>query len=96
MEVTVQLVEKLAHLARLHFTEEEMQHYRKDLQNMVSFVEQLNEVNTENITPTLHMGDAVNALREDVVAGSIDQQTALKNAPLADSTFFKVPKVIKK
>ncbi len=96
MEVTTALVQKLAHLARLHFTEEEMQHYTTDLQNMVSFVEQLNKVDTTNVEPILHMGDAVNALREDVVEGSATREDALKNAPSTDGVFFKVPKVIKK
>ncbi|MFY7898768.1 MAG: Asp-tRNA(Asn)/Glu-tRNA(Gln) amidotransferase subunit GatC [Chitinophagaceae bacterium] len=96
MEVTTALVQKLAHLARLHFTDEEMQQYTTDLQNMVSFVEQLNAVNTTNVAPILHMGDAVNALREDVIEGSATREESLLNAPLTDGVFFKVPKVIKK
>ena len=42
------------------------------------------------------MGDAVNVLREDEIQGSIDRTEALKNSPVKDDTFFKVPKVIKK
>ncbi len=96
MEVTTALVEKLAHLARLHFTEEEMIAYTADLQNMISFVDKLNEVDTTGVSPLLHMGDAVNALRPDTIQGSSSSAEALANAPLADEQFIKVPKVIKK
>ncbi|MFP5040406.1 Asp-tRNA(Asn)/Glu-tRNA(Gln) amidotransferase subunit GatC [Parasediminibacterium sp. JCM 36343] len=96
MEVTIALVEKLANLARLHFTDEEMKSYTADLQNMVSFVDQLNKVNTTGVEPVLHMGDAVNALRDDVVKGSVTREEALLNSPVHDAQFFKVPKVIKK
>ncbi len=96
MEVTPALVEKLAHLSRLYFTEEETKAYAADLQNMVSFVDKLNELDTTGVEPILHMGDAVNALRDDVVQGSISREEALLNAPIKDSQFFKVPTVIKK
>jgi len=96
MEVTTVLVEKLAHLSRLYFTEEEMKGYTADLQNIVSFVDKLNEIDTTGVEPVLHMGDAVNALREDAVRGSVTREEALLNAPLKDNQFFKVPTVIKK
>jgi aspartyl-tRNA(Asn)/glutamyl-tRNA(Gln) amidotransferase subunit C len=96
MEVSTALVEKLAHLARLHFTKEELENYRGDLQNMIAFVEQLNAVNTTNIQPLMHMGDAVNNLREDLIEGSIERSEALLNAPKTDGEYFVVPKVIKK
>lgn len=96
MEVTTALVEKLAHLARLHFSEEEMKAYTADLQNMISFVDKLNEVDTIGVSPLLHMGDAVNALRPDTIQGSSSRAEALANAPLADDQFIKVPKVIKR
>ncbi len=96
MEVSTQMVEKLAHLARLYFTKEEINSYTADLQNMVSFVDKLNEVDTTGIEPLLHMGDAENALREDVTTNSISREEALLNAPLKDNQFFKVPTVIKK
>jgi len=96
MEVTTALVEKLAHLSRLYFTEDEINEFTTDLQNMVSFVEKLNEVDTNSIEPVLHMGDGVNALREDEVKGSVLQEVALMNATIKDATFFKVPTVVKK
>ncbi len=96
MEVNDLLVENLAKLARLRFDEQEKSEIRADLQQMISFIEKLNEVNTEGVQPLLHMSTNTNILREDIVSGSISRKEGLKNAPDADGTFFRVPKVIKK
>jgi aspartyl-tRNA(Asn)/glutamyl-tRNA(Gln) amidotransferase subunit C len=63
---------------------------------MIAFVEKLNELDTTGVAPLLHMSDNINVLREDDVKGSISREEGLKNAPLHDNEFFKVPKVIKK
>ena len=63
---------------------------------MIGFVEKLNEVNTDGVEPLLHMTSEINILREDEVKGSVSREDALKNAPLKDEQFFKVPKVIRK
>ncbi len=96
MEVNDAMVDKLAHLSRLQFNEEEKSAIKNDLQRMISFVEKLNELDLENVEPLLHMSDEVNVLREDEIKDSISREEALKNAPLHDEHFFKVPKVIKK
>ncbi|MFN8252967.1 MAG: Asp-tRNA(Asn)/Glu-tRNA(Gln) amidotransferase subunit GatC [Ferruginibacter sp.] len=96
MEVNEALVDKLANLARLQFSPEEKPAIQNDLQRMIQFVEKLNEVDTTGVEPLLHMSDQVNVLREDEVAGSISTEEGLKNAPVHDAQFFKVPKVIKK
>jgi aspartyl-tRNA(Asn)/glutamyl-tRNA(Gln) amidotransferase subunit C len=96
MEVNDTLVDKLANLARLQFNSEDKENLRKDLQRMIAFVDKLNELNTEGVEPLLHMTDAVNVLREDLVQGSIAREEGLKNAPDTDGVYFKVPKVINK
>jgi len=96
MQVTDKTIEDLAHLARLRFNEDEKESVKKDLQNMIAFVEQLNEIDTRGVAPILHMSDTVNVLREDIVKGSVSREDALKNAPMKDDEFFKVPTVIKK
>ena len=96
MEVNDALVEKLARLARLRFTESEKEEIKNDLQRMIGFVEKLNELKLEGVKPLLQMSNEVNVLREDEVKGSISREEALKNAPSHDDEFFKVPKVIKK
>jgi aspartyl-tRNA(Asn)/glutamyl-tRNA(Gln) amidotransferase subunit C len=95
MEVNDALVDKLAHLARLKFDDAEKQEIKTDLQRMIVFVEKLNELDLEGVEPLLHMSDEVNVLREDEVKGSVSRSEALKNAPMHDEQFFKVPKVIK-
>lgn len=96
MEVNDALVDKLAGLARLQFNAEEKENLRKDLQRMIEFVDKLNELDTTGVQPLLHMSDAVNVLREDLVQGSISREEGLKNAPETDGLYFKVPKVINK
>ncbi|NOT51900.1 MAG: Asp-tRNA(Asn)/Glu-tRNA(Gln) amidotransferase subunit GatC [Chitinophagaceae bacterium] len=95
MEVNDALVDKLAHLSRLNFEDTEKAEIKKDLQNMIGFVEKLNELDLENVEPLLHVSEEINVLRDDEIKGSISREAALKNAPLHDEKFFKVPKVIK-
>ena len=94
MEVNDALIENLANLARLQFDNEEKEEIKKDLQRMISFVEKLNELNTDGVEPLLHMTDEINVLREDEVRGSVSREEALQNAPATDGVYFKVPKVI--
>ncbi len=96
MEVNDALVDKLAHLSRLQFNEAEKVDIKNDLQQMIGFVEKINELDLDGVEPLLHISDEVNVLREDEVKGSISREEALINAPLHDGQFFKVPKVIKK
>lgn len=96
MEVTNQLIDKLAHLSRLTFGEAEKESIQVDLQKMISFIEKLNQIDTTNVEPQMFMSNEANIFREDIVKGSIDRKNGLMNAPLKDDAFFKVPKVIKK
>jgi len=96
MEITNELVDNLANLSKLAFDQTRRSEIRNDLQKMVGFIEQLQSVDTNGVAPLLHMGNAVNILRQDQVQGSIERKEALLNAPLADDAFFKVPIVIKK
>lgn len=95
MEVNDALMDKLAHLSRLRFNDAEKTAIKNDLQRMISFVEKLDELNLEGVEPLLHMSGEVNVLRKDEVKGSVSREEVLKNAPLHDEQFFKVPKVLK-
>jgi aspartyl-tRNA(Asn)/glutamyl-tRNA(Gln) amidotransferase subunit C len=90
------LIDKLARLSMLKFDESEKEAIKKDLEKMIGFVDKLKELDTTGIAPLQHMGDAHNALREDVTGEVLDRTKALGNAPHHDDQFFKVPKVIKK
>jgi len=96
MEVNDAMVENLANLARLQFSEAEKEIISNDLQRMIAFVDKLNELDTTGVSPLLHMTDNFNVLREDEIKGSISRTEGLKNAPDTDGVFFKVPKVIRK
>lgn len=96
MEVNDALVDKLANLARLKFNAAEKEEIKNDLQKMIAFVEKLDELDTTGVEPLLHMTNEVNVLRDDEIKGSVSREDALKNAPLHDEQFFKVPKVIRK
>ena len=96
MEVNDELINNLAHLARLEFNDAAKSEIKNDLQKMIAFIEKLNELDTTGVEPLLHMSENVNVLREDEVKHTITTEEALKSAPLHDEQFFKVPKVIKK
>lgn len=96
MEVNEALVQQLADLARLEFSEQERTEIRGDLQRMITFVEKLNELDTSNVAPLLHVSADYNVFREDTVHSSVSREEALKNAPEATTEYFKVPKIIKK
>ncbi len=96
MHVNDEMIDKLAHLARLRFSDTEKAEIGADLNKMIHFVEKLNELDLSNVEPLLHMSQTVNVLREDVVQGSISREKALQNAPQQDGQYFRVPKVIRK
>ena len=96
MKIDNELVEKLANLSKLEFDEQAREGIKKDLQKILDMVERLNEVNVDGIEPLIYMSDEKNVLRKDVVKDTVSKEEALLNAPLRDSDYFKVPKVIKK
>jgi len=96
MEVNDALVQQLADLARLDFSEAEKAGIQQDLQRMITFVEKLNELDTTDVKPLLFLTENYNVFREDKVIPSVTREAALQNAPSANDQYFKVPKVIKK
>ncbi|RAJ11001.1 aspartyl/glutamyl-tRNA(Asn/Gln) amidotransferase subunit C [Chitinophaga skermanii] len=96
MEVNDALIDQLANLARLEFDPSEKATIQKDLQNMITMVEKLGELDTTQVKPLIHLTEEVNMLREDVVKPTITREEALRNAPSANNEYFQVPKVIKK
>jgi aspartyl-tRNA(Asn)/glutamyl-tRNA(Gln) amidotransferase subunit C len=96
MKIDKKTVNKIAKLSKLKFNEEEGDLIQKDMNKMLKFIDQLNELDTENIQPLIHMSDEVNKLRNDVNQSETSQEEALKNSPEKDSTYFKLPKVLDK
>lgn len=96
MEITPEMIDRLANLAKLMFSEEEKIELKTDLEQMIGFVEKLKEVDTSGIEPLFHITGTENILRDDNVKQTITKQEALENAHLTDGNFFQVPKVIRK
>jgi aspartyl-tRNA(Asn)/glutamyl-tRNA(Gln) amidotransferase subunit C len=94
MSVTIKDVEHIAALARLEFSDDEKEKFTHQLNDILQYIEKLNELDTSKVEPLSHVIELSNVFREDVVKPSISAEEALKNAPAKIDTFFKVPKVI--
>jgi aspartyl-tRNA(Asn)/glutamyl-tRNA(Gln) amidotransferase subunit C len=94
MSVTIQDVDKIAQLAKLAFTEEEKKRFVDQFNQILAYVEKLNELDTDDVAPTYHVLDLKNVMREDVVEPWLTQEEALANAPKQKNGYFSVPKVI--
>lgn len=94
MKINRDVLDKIAHLARLEFDEKDADKMMEDMTAIVDWVEKLNEVDTEGVEPLTTMSHEVNSLREDEVKPHLDHEEALKNAPKKDSDYFRVPKVL--
>lgn len=87
------MVEKVAHLAKLKLTEEEKEYFEKQLDSILHFVEQLQEVDTSNVEPyTSHFEET--PMREDEPSKEFDPELVLKIAPEGEKGFFVVPRVV--
>ena len=94
MNITRELLDKIAHLARLEVKEDEAEKIMQDMSTIVTWMEQLKEVDTTGVEPLTSMSHEVNAFREDKIENQLDREAALKNAPVKDENYFKVPKVL--
>lgn len=94
MAVSVEEVRYIASLARLRFTDEEEKRLARQLSDVLDYVEKLDELDTIGVPPMSHVLDLLNVLRDDEVEQRISREDALKNAPGADDSYFRVPKVI--
>ena len=94
MKVNNKLVEHLAHLSRLDFDDNSKEKMKIDFEKMLDFVAKLEEVDTDNVKPLSYMSSELNVLREDKVEQVLTQEQALKNAPINDTDYIRIPKVI--
>jgi len=94
MSVTREDVKYTAGLARLQLSEEEAEGLVKDMNKILDYMETLEELDTSGVEPLEHVIDLEYRLREDKAKKPLDHEKALKNAPDADSDYFRVPRVI--
>lgn len=94
VKITKEQVTHVANLARLNLTEEEKEHMTKDMESIISFVDQMNELDIKDVIPTAHIIPINNVFREDQVKPSMDRETLLSNAPSEEKGCFSVPKIV--
>lgn len=94
MKIDKELLNKIAHLARLEFDENSADAMIKDMSEILTWVEKLNELDTDHVAPLTTMSHEINVTRDDKVGEHLSHDRALLNAPKKDSNYFRVPKVL--
>lgn len=94
MKISKEDVAHVAQLARLRFEEKELEQFTHQLNTILTYMDQLNELDTSSVEPTTHAMDLFNVFREDRVVPSITVEEALSNAPQRMGGAFQVPRVI--
>ena len=94
MSVDAATVRRIAHLARIAVAEGEVEHLSDEINAMLAFVEQLQEVNVEGVEPMTSVTPMAMKKRHDVVTDGDDAEAVLKNAPQSEDNFYLVPKVV--
>ncbi len=94
MKIDHDTLHKIAHLARLEITAAEEPQMLKKLEGVLNWMEQLNEIDTENVAPLTHMTQEINALRDDEAKITINREEGLSNSPKHDEKYFRVAKVM--
>jgi aspartyl-tRNA(Asn)/glutamyl-tRNA(Gln) amidotransferase subunit C len=94
MEISRKDIEHIAMLSMLNLNEQEIEGYTLDMQNIVKFAEQIQEVNTENVAESAFALDAYNVFRKDEVKESIDREALMQNAPSSNGIAFLLPPMV--
>lgn len=94
MKITQETIEYVAALAKLSFSEDEKIQAKKDLENILGYIETMQELDTESVEPLTHMVQRKNVVREDSVKESMRREQILKNAPIVKDGCFSVPKTV--
>ncbi len=92
--ITDETIEYAEILAKLELNQEEKERAKKDMENILNYVDKLNELDTEGVEPMSHVFPLNNVFREDVVTNGDEREKMLKNAPDRKDGSFKVPKTI--
>jgi aspartyl-tRNA(Asn)/glutamyl-tRNA(Gln) amidotransferase subunit C len=95
MAITKKDVHYVANLARLQLKDEEAEGLKEDMNKILGYIETLNELDTTDVEPLEHVTEITStSFRKDVAKEPLSHKDALKNAPDADSDYFRVPRVI--
>ncbi|RAJ35699.1 Asp-tRNA(Asn)/Glu-tRNA(Gln) amidotransferase subunit GatC [Pedobacter cryoconitis] len=96
MKIAKETIYKVADLARIEIAEQEVETLQADMNKILTFMEKLNELDTQNVAPLVYMNPEVNVWREDIVQQDITVSEGLKNSALHNEDFFLVPKILDK
>ena len=94
MQITDEEVLHIAKLARIKLSENEIQDYKKNLEEILDFANTINQVNTDNIGETIGINENCNVFRKVEVVKESQREELLSNAPSQDDGMFRIPKVI--
>jgi aspartyl-tRNA(Asn)/glutamyl-tRNA(Gln) amidotransferase subunit C len=94
MKINKDVVEKVAHLARLELKADEIELYTEQLDRILAYMDKLNSLDTTGIEPTTHAIPLTNVFREDAVNSNFQVEESVGNAPERKGSFFKVPPII--
>ncbi|MEG1500879.1 MAG: Asp-tRNA(Asn)/Glu-tRNA(Gln) amidotransferase subunit GatC [Clostridiales bacterium] len=94
MTISIKDVEYVAKLAKLDLNQDEKSAYTEKLNDILNYMEQLQELDTKDVPPTTHVLPLVNVFREDQVQPCLSREKALSNAPDREDGYFRVPRII--
>ena len=87
-------VRKVAHLARLELPDDQIETYTAQLEEILSYIDHLQSIDTQNVPPTTRAVEVINAMREDLVDVNCAREDILNQAPHREGDFFRVPKIL--
>lgn len=96
MKISTEDVQKLAHLSRLQLNDTETEAMKEDLTKILDFVAAIEAMDLEGVEPLIYMTERENVLRPDEPKTIMTHAQAMKNAPDADSDYYRVPRVVEK
>ena len=95
-KISEQEVKRIAELSRLSLSSEELKKRTQDMNNILNYMDTLNEIDTENVEELYNVNDIKNSLREDNYEASLDKKDVLANSPSSNSDYVEVPLTVKK
>ena len=93
MQISKDIVTHTAYLSRLYLKAEEVEQYSKQIEDILSYIDKLKELDVKNVEPTFHVLELKNVLRKDIERPSLSVDEVLQNSPDKENNFFSVPKV---
>lgn len=94
MKITDETIDYVAALSKIELSNEEKEKAKNDVGKILSYIEIMNQLNTDNIEPMSHVFNLTNVFREDMITNTNNREELLNNAPEKKDGCFKVPKTV--